>query len=153
METMRIGLDWQLLLFFIPWQMATTMTSGGSRETTSGGGWQRRTSVRGGGGGEGWYDNQNCCYFYHTGADEKVWGGGDEGWSLSLSLPSLTLSFFITRPKSAYGQLGLDWDCRARIQFSQVHFGVFSMSRYPSHLGWAGIPVCLINSWEFPTNL
>ena len=109
--------------YVIPLQMATIITSGGSRETTPGGGWQRGTSVRGGGGGEGWYNNQHCCHFYHTGADEKVWGGGDEGWSLSLSLSSLTLSFFITRPKSAYGRQGLDWDCRARIQFGQVHFG------------------------------
>ena len=35
----------------------------------------------------------------------------------------LTARIYSTRPKPAYGRQGLDWNCWARIQFSQVHFG------------------------------
>ena len=44
--------------------------------------------------------------------------------SLIIIIPIIT----DTRPKPAYEQQGLDWDCGARIQFRRVHFGVFSMS-------------------------
>ena len=37
-------------------------------------------------------------------------------WSKILVM----LNFYQTRPKPAYGRQGLDWDCWARIQFSQV---------------------------------
>ena len=33
---------------------------------------------------------------------------------------AVLLDFVQTRPKPAYGRQGLDWDCWARIQFSQV---------------------------------
>ena len=55
---------------------------------------------------------------------------GDDMRNCVLSVPKikqvierLMLKFLWTRPKPAYGRQGLDWDCWARIQFSQVHFG------------------------------
>ena len=46
--------------------------------------------------------------------------------------------FCYTRPKPAFGRQGLDWDCWARIQFSQVHFGAFCHSRGgPTDLLWS----------------
>ena len=44
-------------------------------------------------------------------------------WAKCCSLMSNLQRFTSTRPKPAFGRQGLDWDCWARIQFSQVHFG------------------------------
>ena len=75
---------------------------------------------------------------------QKLW----EPWwvcSLSAGCPSLSQTSLVSkisvslviiipivtdsRPKPAYGQQGLEWDCGVRIQFRRVHFGVFSTSR------------------------
>ena len=53
---------------------------------------------------------------------------------LSLSLTPghhlITTIIIIIRPKPAYNRQGLGWDHGARIQFGQLHFGVFSTSRF-----------------------
>ena len=46
----------------------------------------------------------------------------------------IPIRFYTTRPKPA--RQGLDWDRRARIQFGQVHFGVFSTSRSETLALW-----------------
>ena len=52
-------------------------------------------------------------------------------------------TFYLTRPKPAYGRQGLEWDRRVRNQLRRLHFGVDTFGRifiFGKQYPWSGFP-------------